>query len=219
MILLWPSGCTKPAVCKLYGKVGKTRAQQKKCKLAEQSANGENVGAANPCSSQTLPCCVSKSPHLVVTQALGQATCKLPRRGASVLRPPPSGIDMGLSQAKESLPGSGSRDNILGLGTTQGSWAGPQRKKPVGCSINWHLEVRTQVFLRPYTMLPQAFPSACITQVLLLLQISGVYNSLTQPPPAKARCLGERIFSQKTQISSLQFAKCTSIYHGAFMGF
>lgn len=165
MILFWPSGCTKPAVCKLYGKVGKTRTQQKKCKLAEQSANRENVGAANPCSSQILPCCVSKSPHLVVTQGLGQATCKLPR-SISTERPPPSGIGMGLSQTKESLPGS--RDNILGLGTTQGSWAGPQRKKPVGCSINRHLEVRTQVFLCPYTMLPQAFPSACITQVLLL---------------------------------------------------
>lgn len=35
---IWPSGCTKPAICKLYGKVGKMRAWQKKCRLAEVSA-------------------------------------------------------------------------------------------------------------------------------------------------------------------------------------
>lgn len=105
--------------------------------------------------------------QLAVTQARGQATCKLPR-STSTERPPPSGIDVGLSQAKESLPGPGPRENALGLGTPQGSWAGSQGRKPAGCSINQHLEICTQVFLCPHTMLPQAFPSACITQVLLL---------------------------------------------------
>lgn len=74
----------------------------------------------------------------------------------------------------------GSRDNSLGLGTPQGSCAGPWGRAQAGCSNTpsvKHVGAHAQVLLCPHTKLPWAFATTCITQVLLLLNMLTVYPS------------------------------------------
>lgn len=84
----------------------------------------EKPKGCKPIQQPGSPQLCHKSLHLVVTQALGQATCKLPR-STDTKRPTPSGTGMALRQGQT---------EPMGSGPWQGSWTGPQRKRPVGCS-------------------------------------------------------------------------------------
>lgn len=119
-----------------------------------------------------------KSLHLVVTQALGQATCKL-LRSTGTKRLTPSSTGMVLRQAKD----------------RQSPWA----RDPAG-KLGWTAEEKASWLFSTSSFVLKCFcaHTPCVTQVLLLsafatpmpwvmekLQITGGYKSLAQPLTTK----------------------------------